>query len=141
MPCGGYPKWLARSLKKRAYPLEAVDLFIPHQANLRINQAFAKALDLPESKVYNNIQRYGNTTAASIPLALDEAIEKRSRGRRQHGHVSRARRRGHLGSGACIGLPVKTEVPRPKIEVNQLYGLNVSVQGCRPVADARIYAH
>ncbi|MBC2713318.1 MAG: 3-oxoacyl-ACP synthase [Desulfosarcina sp.] len=41
-----------------------------------INQAFARALDLPESKVYNNIQRYGNTTAASIPLALDEAIEK-----------------------------------------------------------------
>ena len=62
-------------LKKADVPLEAVDLFIPHQANLRINQAFAKALGLPESKVYNNIQRYGNTTAASIPLALDEAIE------------------------------------------------------------------
>ena len=57
-------------------PLEAVDLFIPHQANLRINQAFAKAMDLPEEKVFHNIQRYGNTTAASIPLALDEAIEK-----------------------------------------------------------------
>jgi 3-oxoacyl-[acyl-carrier-protein] synthase III len=53
-----------------------VDLFIPHQANLRINQAFAKALDLPEDKVYHNIQRYGNTTAASIPLAFDEALEK-----------------------------------------------------------------
>ena len=52
-----------------------VDLFIPHQANLRINQAFARAMNLTEEKVYNNIRRYGNTTAASIPLALDEAIE------------------------------------------------------------------
>ena len=70
------PEVTGETLKKAGIPLAAVDLFIPHQANLRINQAFAKALDLPESKVYNNIQRYGNTTAASIPLALDEAIEK-----------------------------------------------------------------
>jgi 3-oxoacyl-[acyl-carrier-protein] synthase-3 len=70
------PEVAGEALEKAEIPLEAVDLFIPHQANLRINQAFAKALDLPESKVYNNIQRYGNTTAASIPLALDEAIEK-----------------------------------------------------------------
>ena len=70
------PEAVGEVLEKASLPLAAVDLFIPHQANLRINQAFAKALDLPESKVYNNIQRYGNTTAASIPLALDEAIEK-----------------------------------------------------------------
>jgi 3-oxoacyl-[acyl-carrier-protein] synthase-3 len=70
------PEVARETLKKAGTPLATVDLFIPHQANLRINQAFAKALDLPESKVYNNIQRYGNTTAASIPLALDEAIEK-----------------------------------------------------------------
>ena len=38
-------------------------------------RAFAKALDLPDDKVFHNIQRYGNTTAASIPLALDEALE------------------------------------------------------------------
>jgi 3-oxoacyl-[acyl-carrier-protein] synthase-3 len=69
------PTVAMETLKKADLPLAAVDLFIPHQANLRINQAFAKALDLPESKVYNNIQYYGNTTAASIPLALDEAIE------------------------------------------------------------------
>lgn len=70
------PEVAGEVLNTAGIPLEAVDLFIPHQANLRINQAFAKAMDLPESKVYNNIQRYGNTTAASIPLALDEAIEK-----------------------------------------------------------------
>ena len=70
------PEVAGEVLKQAGLSLDAVDLFIPHQANLRINQAFAKALDLPDSKVYNNIQRYGNTTAASIPLALDEALEK-----------------------------------------------------------------
>ena len=70
------PEVAGEALNQAGMPLEAVDLFIPHQANLRINQAFAKAMDLPDAKVYNNIHRYGNTTAASIPLALDEAIEK-----------------------------------------------------------------
>ncbi len=70
------PEVAGEALEKAGLPLSAVDLFIPHQANMRINQGFAKALDLPEEKVYHNIQRYGNTTAASIPLAFDEAIEK-----------------------------------------------------------------
>ncbi len=64
-------------LTKTGLDVRDVDLFIPHQANLRINQAFAKAMDLPQNKVFNNIQRYGNTTAASIPLALDEALERK----------------------------------------------------------------
>ncbi|MDA8139202.1 MAG: ketoacyl-ACP synthase III [Desulfobacteraceae bacterium] len=71
------PEVTMEVLKKVGLPLSAVDLFIPHQANMRINQAFAKAMDLPDEKVYHNIQRYGNTTAASIPLAFDEAIEKK----------------------------------------------------------------
>ncbi len=70
------PEVTAEVLKKADLPLSAVDLFIPHQANMRINQAFAKAMELPDEKVYHNIQRYGNTTAASIPLAFDEALEK-----------------------------------------------------------------
>ncbi len=49
-------------------------MIIPHQANLRISQAVQKTLGLPDEKVYNNIQRYGNTTAASIPIALHEAV-------------------------------------------------------------------
>jgi len=51
-----------------------LSLLIPHQANLRISQLVAMGLELPEDKVFNNIQRYGNTTAASIPIALDEAL-------------------------------------------------------------------
>jgi 3-oxoacyl-[acyl-carrier-protein] synthase-3 len=50
-----------------------VDIMIPHQANIRIIQATAKNLKLPMDKVYTNIQRYGNTSSASIPLAMDEA--------------------------------------------------------------------
>jgi len=53
-----------------------IDLLITHQANLRISKAVQEYLNLPDEKVYNNIMKYGNTTAASIPIALDEAIEK-----------------------------------------------------------------
>ncbi|SDN93428.1 3-oxoacyl-[acyl-carrier-protein] synthase-3 [Desulfonauticus submarinus] len=53
-----------------------INLFIPHQANIRIIEALAKKLDLSLDKVYINVQNYGNTSAASIPLALSEAYEK-----------------------------------------------------------------
>ncbi len=49
-----------------------IDLLIAHQANLRINEMVQRALELPNEKVFNNIQKYGNTTAATIPIALDE---------------------------------------------------------------------
>jgi len=60
-------------LAKANFNLEDVSLVIPHQANLRIIQAVAKKLDLPLNKFYINVQKYGNTGAASIPLALWEA--------------------------------------------------------------------
>jgi 3-oxoacyl-[acyl-carrier-protein] synthase-3 len=50
-----------------------VDLFIPHQANIRIISAAAKRLDLSMDKVFVNVDRYGNTSAASVPLAMVEA--------------------------------------------------------------------
>jgi 3-oxoacyl-[acyl-carrier-protein] synthase-3 len=52
-----------------------IDLMIPHQANVRIIEATAKHANIPMEKVYVNVDRYGNTSAASIPIALDEAIE------------------------------------------------------------------
>lgn len=58
----------ANNLKK-----EDIDLLVPHQANLRISQYIQEKLALKSSQVYNNIMRYGNTTAASIPIALSEA--------------------------------------------------------------------
>ncbi|MGB3180808.1 MAG: beta-ketoacyl-ACP synthase III [Cyclobacteriaceae bacterium] len=52
---------------------EDIDLLIPHQANLRISNYIQQQLEMPDDKVYNNIMRYGNTTAASIPIAMSEA--------------------------------------------------------------------
>jgi 3-oxoacyl-[acyl-carrier-protein] synthase-3 len=52
-----------------------IDLMIPHQANIRIIEATAKHANIPMDKVYVNVDRYGNTSAASVPIALDEAIE------------------------------------------------------------------
>jgi 3-oxoacyl-[acyl-carrier-protein] synthase-3 len=57
--------------------IDDVSLIVPHQANLRIIQAVAERLGLPREKVFVNIERYGNTSAASVPIALDEALEQR----------------------------------------------------------------
>lgn len=53
-----------------------IDMLIPHQANLRISQYIQKKFGLTDNQVYNNVQKYGNTTAASVPIALTEAWEK-----------------------------------------------------------------
>jgi len=53
-----------------------IDLLIPHQANLRIAQFIQRKFGLNDDQVYNNIMRYGNTTAASIPIALSEAVQE-----------------------------------------------------------------
>ncbi|MBY0587716.1 hypothetical protein K2X85_11085, partial [bacterium] len=55
---------------------DAIDLFIPHQANIRIVNAVADVLGIPRTRVFTNLDRYGNTSAGSIPLALDEAIRE-----------------------------------------------------------------
>jgi 3-oxoacyl-[acyl-carrier-protein] synthase-3 len=52
-----------------------IDLLIPHQANMRIIEATAKHANVPMDKVYVNVDRYGNTSSASVPIAVDEAIE------------------------------------------------------------------
>jgi 3-oxoacyl-[acyl-carrier-protein] synthase III len=71
-----FPEVISEALKATGYNIEDIDLLVPHQANLRIAQFVQKLLRLPDEKVYNNIQKYGNTTAASIPIALCEAWEK-----------------------------------------------------------------
>lgn len=64
---------IRESLDANNLDVDAIDLLIPHQANLRISKFIQAKLNLPDSKVFNNIQKYGNTTAASIPIALSEA--------------------------------------------------------------------
>ena len=62
-----------KTLQKAGIDASEVDLLIPHQANIRIIEATAKRLNIPMDKVYINLDKYGNTSAASIPIALDEA--------------------------------------------------------------------
>ncbi len=66
----------AASLEKAGLEVDDVDLLVPHQANVRIIDATARRLGLDESKVYVNIHSYGNTSAATIPVALTEALDE-----------------------------------------------------------------
>lgn len=63
-------------LKANGLEVSDIDMLIPHQANLRISQFIQQKFKLEDKQIYNNIQRYGNTTAASIPIALTEAWEE-----------------------------------------------------------------
>ena len=60
-------------LEQHSLEANQIDLVIPHQANLRIIEAIAQYLELPMDRFFVNVDRYGNTSAASIPIALDEA--------------------------------------------------------------------
>lgn len=67
---------IMEGLKANNLEVSGIDMLVPHQANLRISQFIQKKFQLSDDQVYNNIQRYGNTTAASIPIALCEAWEE-----------------------------------------------------------------
>jgi 3-oxoacyl-[acyl-carrier-protein] synthase-3 len=67
---------IKETLKAHNLSASDLDLFIPHQANLRISQFIQKRMKLSDNQVFNNIQSKGNTTAASIPIALSEAWEQ-----------------------------------------------------------------
>ena len=81
---------------------ESVDLYVAHQANIRIINAAIDVLKIPRSKVYNNLERYGNTSGGSIPIALDEAITD---GRLKEGQLA-------VLSGFGAGLAWGTAVMR-----------------------------
>ncbi len=70
------PEAVGEALEANGLETADIDLLIPHQANLRISEMVRRRLGLPEERVYNNIDRYGNTTAATIPIALAEAVDQ-----------------------------------------------------------------
>ena len=72
-----FPEVILEALQSNGYTLEDLGMLIPHQANLRISQFVQRRLGLRDDQVFNNIQKYGNTTAASIPIAFAEAVEQR----------------------------------------------------------------
>jgi 3-oxoacyl-[acyl-carrier-protein] synthase-3 len=65
----------ARVAAKAGWSLDGIDVFVPHQANLRIIEAAQKRLEMPMDKIIVNVDRYGNTSSASVPLAMVEAID------------------------------------------------------------------
>jgi len=69
------PEAINEVLAHNKVQIDDVDLFLFHQANLRINQYVAQRLRIPEERTYNNIQKFGNCSAASIPMALHECVE------------------------------------------------------------------
>lgn len=71
-----FPEVIMEALKQNNLAPSDIDMLIPHQANLRISQYVQKTLGLNDDQVFNNIQKYGNTTAASVPIALCEAWEQ-----------------------------------------------------------------
>jgi 3-oxoacyl-[acyl-carrier-protein] synthase-3 len=71
-----FPEVIAEALNKNGLTPQDINLLVPHQANLRIAQFVQQKMKLRDDQVYNNIERFGNTTAASIPIALCEAWEK-----------------------------------------------------------------
>jgi 3-oxoacyl-[acyl-carrier-protein] synthase-3 len=73
--CQRMPEAVRAGLEKNGLAVEDIDALIPHQANDRISLMVAKGLKIPVDKVVRNIDRFGNTTAASIPIALDEAVK------------------------------------------------------------------
>ena len=73
---GAMPAATRQVLEKAGLTIDDLSLVIPHQANYRITDASAKALGIPRDKVFSNVDRYGNTSAASIPIALCEAVEQ-----------------------------------------------------------------
>jgi 3-oxoacyl-[acyl-carrier-protein] synthase-3 len=68
-----FPEVIVEALTQNGYTTEDLNMLIPHQANLRISQFVQQKLKLRDDQVYNNIMKYGNTTAASVPIALCEA--------------------------------------------------------------------
>ena len=70
-----FPEVILEALKTNGFTPADIDLLVPHQANLRISQFVQRLLKLRDDQIHNNIQKYGNTTAASIPIALCEAWE------------------------------------------------------------------
>ncbi len=112
-----------QAAQQAGWPFEKIDLFIPHQANLRIINSAAKALNLSPEKVFVNLERYGNTSAASIPIALCEAIDA---GKVHPGdHLLMVGFGAGLTWGACAvqWTAQKYGVPPPRVAISRVrYG-------------------
>jgi 3-oxoacyl-[acyl-carrier-protein] synthase-3 len=102
-------------LKQANVKLEDLDLLIPHQANQRITDSSSKILGIPAEKIYSNVDRYGNTSAASIPIALCEAVEQ--------GHIQKDDLLVCVGFGAGLtwaAAAIRWSAPLPSVPPSRL---------------------
>ena len=71
-----FPEVIIEGLRHNNLNIENLDILIPHQANLRISKFIQKKINLSDNQIFSNIHKYGNTTAASIGIALSEALDE-----------------------------------------------------------------
>jgi 3-oxoacyl-[acyl-carrier-protein] synthase III len=112
-----------RALEKAGMGLDDVDLVVPHQANIRILEALAKSMSFPMERVFVNIDRYGNTSAASVPIALVEAV---SEGRIKQGDRIVLVAFGAGGTSAAIALQWTAD-PANRLRADAVDPDNVSI--------------
>ena len=115
-----------------------IDWLIPHQANLRIIEATAKRLDMPMERVIVTVDKHGNTSSGSVPLALDEAVRSGKVAARPTAAARSLRRRLHLGLGAAALL---TLAAMPSCAVDIRTGTDASASAhpyhSRPLPELR----
>lgn len=95
------PEVAIEAVEEAGLTMRDIDLLVPHQANMRINQMVAARLELPDERVVHNIEKYGNTTAATIPMALDRAY-KEGRVKPDHNVLFAAFGAGYTWAGAVL---------------------------------------
>jgi 3-oxoacyl-[acyl-carrier-protein] synthase-3 len=71
-----FPEVIREALQANGYTEADLDLVVPHQANLRITKYIQQVMNLPDEKIVSNIHKYGNTTAATIPICMHEALQE-----------------------------------------------------------------
>ena len=120
------PQIVREILERHGLALEDLSLLLMHQANLRINEAVQKALGLPDDKVFNNIQKYGNTTAATLPLVFHEAKQQ---GRIRPGDLVCFTA---LGAGLPLGRRAAARLAAPGVRTQGF------VRGARPAIRPRL---
>ena len=107
-----------KAIERAGWQPDEIALFIPHQANVRIIESVAKGLGLPMDKMFVNVDRYGNTSAASVPIALAEAVDSgriRRAGAGRGGRL-RARQGRRQGRARCVRRRADQRRDRPRVD-------------------------
>ena len=141
MPPPSCPRPRRMSCSKAGWEIGDVSLIIPHQANTRIIESAAKRLGLPMDKFFVNLERYGNTSAASIPIALTEAISARQGAAGRQARARRVRRGADVGRrGDRMGGAARAdheELARPAARKDRRSSSPAHVPGCFDPSDTR----